>query len=309
MTLDQAINQACATVGIVPPRGRIDMGKWVKSDVAGKGASGKGDGRLICDEARATAMNWCTGESVTVWLNEERTPEEKRRYAEKRQDEQRLERDRSLAAAKTAEAIIAAAQPGAHSYLARKGFPAERPLIIGAEDVARIGGAYLVPDGGIAAIVVPARIGNRIASCQLIWSDGSKKFIYGGLMGGASHRISSGADTWLVEGYATGLSLRAALKGLNRRDTVLVCFSAANIAKVAATVQGRKWVCADHDAPPKAKPDQFGGLGAGEFYARQAGCRYIMPSAVGMDINDMHQDAGIFAVQKLISALSREVGQ
>jgi putative DNA primase/helicase len=306
MTLDEAISQACAQVGIVPPQGRIDMNKWVKADTT-SGKNGKGDGRVICDHARATAMNWQTGESVTVWLNEQRSPEEKRQYAEHRREADKRSRDKALRAAKTAEAIIAAAQPGQHPYLARKGFAAERPLIIGAGDVARIGGDYLVPEGGHTAIVVPARIGLRVASVQLIWSDGTKKFLFGGDMGGATHRIASGRETWLCEGYATGLSLRAALKGLNRRDTILVCFSASNIAKVAQHVEGRKWVCADHDAPPKAKPDQFDGMGAGEFYALKTGAPYIMPPAEGMDINDMHQAGGIFAVQRLIGQMMREV--
>jgi len=306
MTLDQAIAQVCASVGIIPPAGRIDMDKWTPCDVAGKGASGKGDGRIIIDQARATAMNWTTGEVATVWLNEDRSPEDKRRYAEQRREADKSVRDKALKAARTAEAIIAAAKPGEHPYLARKGFAAERPLIIGADEVARIGGDYLVPEGGRTAIVIPARIGLRVASVQLIWEDGTKKFLFGGEMGGASHRIASGRETWLCEGYATGLSLRAALKGLHRRDTVLVCFSASNIAKVAEAVPGRKWACADHDAPPKAKPDQFGGLGAGEFYARKCGVPYLMPPVVGMDINDMHQASGIFAVQRLISNLIRE---
>ncbi|WP_299641045.1 toprim domain-containing protein [Devosia sp.] len=166
-----------------------------------------------------------------------------------------------------------------------------------------------MPHGAKAAIVVPARIGQRLASVQLIWANGTKRFLYGGDMGGAAHRIATGGDTWLCEGYATGLSLRLALKGLNRRDTVLVCFSAANIAKVASVVRGRCFIAADHDAPPKAKPDQFGGLGAGEHFARKAERPYLMPPAEGMDVNDLHQEAGIFEVQRLISMLIRGEGR
>jgi putative DNA primase/helicase len=153
---------------------------------------------------------------------------------------------------------------------------------------------------------VPARIDAHVVSAQLIWGDGTKKFLYGGEMGGASHRIASGADTWLCEGYATGLSLRAALWGLNRHDTILLCFSAANIAKVAPAVRGRCFIAADNDAPPKANPDQFGGLGTGEFYARKSGRPYLMPPEQGQDVNDLHTAAGIFAVQRLISNLLRE---
>lgn len=317
MTLDEAVSQACATVGIVPPRGRLTMRRWTPCDVVGKGASGKGDGRIICDEARATAANWCTGETATVWLNQAWTPEQKRQYAEVRRADEHKARDRALEAGKIAERLIEAAKPSQHAYLIEKGFGAELPLTISADNVRQIAGYtdrdgrlhpadYLVPEGGHRAIVIPARIGNRIASAQLIWEYGAKKFLAGGNMSGASHRIASGRETWLCEGYATGLSLRAALKGLGRRNTVLVCFSASNIAKVAETISGRCWIAADHDAPPKAKPDQFGGLGAGEYFARKSGCPYLMPPAVGADINDMHQDDGIFAVQRLINGLLRE---
>lgn len=304
MTLDEAISQACARVGIVPPKGRIDMRKWIKADTTGK--NGKGDGRVICDEERATAMNWQTGESVTVWLRSERSPEEKRQYRQRRQDDERKARELASRASATAQRLVAAATTGAHPYLAAKGFPDEMPLTIAAADVVRIAGAYLAPEGQEVAIVIPARIKNQIASAQLIWPNGVKKFLYGGEMGGAYHRIASGERTWLCEGYATGLSLRAALRGLNRRDTVLVCFSASNIVKVASAV-GAHFIAADHDAPPAAKPDQFDGLGAGEYFARKAGIPYLLPPEAGTDINDLHKSAGIFAVQRLITGLLRGV--
>jgi putative DNA primase/helicase len=304
MTLDEAISQACASVDVVPPAGRVAMNKWVKADTTGK--NGKGDGRIICDDERVTCVNWQTGDKATVWLKQERTVEDKRRYAQQRVKDREHERARAERAADIAHELIAAAQPGQHPYLARKGFASERPLVVHADAVRRIGGDYLVPEGAHTAIVVPARINQKTTSVQLIWTDGTKKFLYGGDMGGAAHRIASGRDTWLCEGYATGLSLRAALKGLNRRDTILVCFSASNIAKVAQSTLGRRWIAADHDAPPAAKPEQFGGVGAGEFYALKASAPFVMPPAVGMDINDMHQASGIFAVQKLIATTIRE---
>ncbi len=306
MTLEEAISQACGRVGIVPPKGRIDLRRWVKADTTGK--NGKGDGRLICDDFRVTAHNWQTGESITVWLNEQRTPEEKRRFAKQRQEDGRKARERSDNAAAIAQRIVGAAKAGQHVYLARKGFPDERPLVLDAKAIAEIGGRYLVPEGGGDAIVVPARIGDRITSVQLIWEDGAKKFLFGGDMSGAAHRIAAGTATWLCEGFATGLSLRASLRGLNRRDTVLVCFSAANIVKVAAKTPGRRYIAADHDAPPPANPDQFGGIGAGEYFARKSGAPFLMPPIEGTDINDLHQAEGIFAVQRLVTGLLREVG-
>jgi phage/plasmid primase-like uncharacterized protein len=40
------------------------------------------------------------------------------------------------------------------------------------------------------------------------------------------------SERWLVEGYATGLSVRAALRELHREAQVVVCFSAFNLAHV-----------------------------------------------------------------------------
>lgn len=304
MMLEQAISEACAAVGVIPPRGRVAMRKWVQADTLAK--NGKGDGRLICDEFRVTAMNWQTGDKATVWLKDEFTPAEKKRFAETRAKDQREDREKSARAADIATKIIAASKPGTHPYLAGKGFPAERAPVIAAEKVAEIAGDYMVPDGASEAVVVPARVNGSITSVQLIWADGTKKFLFGGDMGRASHRIATGGDTWLCEGYATGLSLRAALKGLSRKDTILVCFSASNIAKVAGTIKGRCYIAADHDAPPKAKPEQFDGLGAGEFFARKAGKPHTMPPEAGTDFNDFHQSDGIFAVQRVLSKLIRE---
>jgi putative DNA primase/helicase len=304
MILEEAIGQACASVGVASPRSRT-LRRWLRTDAIGK--NGKGDGSVMLDDRRVTAWNWQTGEKATVWLDTERPVRDRQRYARQREDERRLEQARAARAAQIAFQLVAAAMAAPHPYLAGKGFPDERPLTVNAEHVRDIGGGYLVPAGAARAILVPARIGTRITSVQLIWPDGTKKFLYGGDIGGASHRIATGnGGTWLCEGYATGLSLRLALKGLSRRDTVLVCFSAANITRVAETVVGRCFVAADHDAPPKAKPDQFGGLGAGEFFARKAGRPYLMPPDAGLDVNDLHRRDGIFAVQRLIANLIRE---
>lgn len=303
MTMDEAVAQACSAVGVVVPAGRLAMNKWILADTLDK--RGKGDGRVICDEHRVTCVNWQTGDKATVWLKENRTREDRRDFAALRLKQRAEDRDRAHRAAQIAGRIVAASELTTHPYLAGKGFPDEQALTAPAELIGRIGGDYLVPEGGKRALVVPARIGNRLVSVQLIWTGGTKKFLYGGDMGGAAHRISMGADSWLCEGYATALSLRQALRGLNRRDTVLVCFSASNLVKVAASIKGPRMIAADHDAPPAAKPEQFDGLGAGEYYARKSGAPYLMPPEERMDINDLHQKSGIFAVQRLITAMAR----
>jgi putative DNA primase/helicase len=308
MTLDEAINRACAEVGIAPPRGRIDLHRWTNADTLGK--HGKGDGRIICDEQRVTAFNWQTSAKATVWLvgREEISLGDRRKYAQEAAEANRKARLRAAQAAQIAVQIVEACTIGRHAYLAAKGFPDEPVLLIGRDRLSGILEANskkvdsLVADNGSVGIVIPARVGTGIRSVQLIWEDGTKKFLAGGAMQGANHRIAKGRDTWLCEGFATGLSLRAALRGLGRADTILMCFSASNIAKVATLLSGRCFIAADHDKPL----DQFSGLGTGEHYAKITGMPYLMPAHSDWDVNDLHQAESIFAVQRLITQLLRE---
>lgn len=297
MNAEDAIMQACSSVGIWPPKSRI-YGKWLYADTL-DGKSGKGDGRVILDENRVTAHNWRTGESVTVWLRDNVPPKERRRIAFEVQQEKDRQKQRAARAAKLAAQIVEDATPSRHPYLAGKGFPDELALVISAEYLLGRANKYLV--AGDRAIVMPARKGAKITSVQLIWEDGTKKFLAGGAISGSCHRIATGRDVWLCEGLATGLSLRAALKAIGRADTALCCFSASNLAEVARQVSGRCYIIADNDKPM----EQFDGLGTGEHWARVAGKPYALPPERG-DINDMHMRDGIYAVQAMITRLIRE---
>lgn len=309
MNLDAAILEACNTVGIRPPRTQA-VGKWLTTDTL-DGKSGKGDGRVIVNGKSVTGWNWQTGERATVWLDGEPTKAERKEIARKIAVESRQKQERAARAAVIAERMVSAARPEQHPYLVGKGFREERPLVLAAAIIRELGGFYdrhgeFVPAdyliAGERAIVMPARIGPQLSSVQLIWEDGRKKFLAGGEITGACHRIGKGAAlTWLCEGFATGLSLRAALQGMMRNDTVLCCFSASNIVAVSRQVKGRCFVVADND---KSMP-QFDGLGTGEWYAQLTERPYLMPTVRG-DINDIHQDHGIFAVQRLIGKLIRE---
>lgn len=301
MNVSEAIQKACESVGIQPPKGGYRSGQWAKCDtLAGK--SGKGDGRIIVDDLKVVGFNWQTGVTATIWLNgeQEMTAKDRRAVARQIEQEKEQKRAREKRASKVASHMVEAAQPSTHPYFARKGFPAEKALVLDAGTIQKLGGDYLV--AGERAIVMPARLGGVISSLQLIWEDGTKKFLAGGAITGTSHRIAKGSDTWHCEGYATGLTLRTALKGLNRADTVLCCFSASNVAAVARQAGGRAYIAADHDRPQA----QFDGLGTGEYWARQTELGFLMPPDVGTDLNDFHMSAGIFAVQRLLTEFLRE---
>jgi putative DNA primase/helicase len=298
MSIHDAMRDACAAVGIKPPR-RTVPGKWVQCPVDGKAAT-NGSGRvLVFDDGRGgLAWNWSTGQQQRfsaegLGANETRAP--------KRDPEAEARAMAELhEIARACERIVRACTPGPHPYLVAKGFPDEHGLVI--EDVRpclpsghlgeRI--ARAMPEGDGPLLIVPGRVGRQITTVQFITPEGVKKNILGGVMGGAAHRIATGRETWVAEGIATALSVRAALRLLGRSATVLSAFSAQNVARVAGGLRGAI-IAADHDKPI----EQFGGLGTGEYWSRKSGCRWVMPPARG-DWNDMHQAEGLRAVAVLL---------
>lgn len=299
VNLTDQMRDACRAVGIAVPR-TVKPGQWAKSAVDGKARTNT-SGRVLIfdDETGGIAHNWVTGAQQVFRLDREAvgkagaTPK-RDPQAEKRERE---EREAVFAAC---ERIVRASSAEPHPYLAAKGFPDERGLVCAdlwrhlppsklGEIVARA-----LPEGEGPWLIVPGRIGKQITTVQFIGPDGSKKNILKGKMGGASYRIATGRETWVAEGIATAMSVRAALRFLGRSATVLSAFSAANVAKVASTIPGAI-IAADHDKPLP----QLHGKGTGEFHAAASGCRWVMPPVLG-DFNDMHMSDGLRAVAMLL---------
>jgi putative DNA primase/helicase len=296
MSIHDAMADACRAVGIVPPA-RTAAGRWVPTPAEGKARSNTA-GRVMIfqDQQGGVCWNWTTGEQRTFRLNSDdgqpvatraprRDPEAERRAAQEQAEVERI-----------CTAIVRACAPASHPYLAAKGFPQETGLVV--DDLRRLipshdlgkAIARALPEGDGPWLIVPGRIGSNLATVQIIAPDGGKKNLYRGKMGGAAHRIATGRETWVCEGIATALSVRAALRLLGRPATVLCAFSASNVAKVAAGIPG-SIIAADHDKPL----EQLHGLGTGEFYARATGLRWVMPPELG-DWNDHHKAHGLRAV-------------
>ena len=102
-------------------------------------------------------------------------------------------------------------------------------------------------------------------------------------------------ETFLCEGYATGLSILAALRSVGLRASVLVCFSAGNLVTVAPAIRGKGFVFADNDRSE-----------AGERAAQQTGLPYCMSDRVGEDANDLHMRAGLMAVCQHLMTVRRK---
>jgi putative DNA primase/helicase len=120
----------------------------------------------------------------------------------------------------------------------------------------------------------------------LVSESGEKKFLTGGRTRLGIHRLGAARAGRIVlcEGYATGLSIDAALGRLPGAHAVVVCFSARNLELVASRFPGAV-VAADNDESL-----------TGELCAERTGLRWIMPPDIGDDFNDMHQRHGLHAV-------------
>jgi putative DNA primase/helicase len=299
VTLDDAIRDACHAVGILPPA-RVIPGRWVPCPVEGKPRT-NGSGRVLVwpDGAGGVAWNWVTGQSRTFRVGEtgsatsaplvRRDPRAERRAVEEQAEVARI-----------CTAIVRACRHDRHPYLASKGFPDTRGLVI--DDLRplipqhELGRAITraLPDGPGPWLIVPGWREKTLATVQIIGQDGTKRNVLRGQMSGASYRISTGVDTWVCEGIATALSVRAALQFLGRSATVLCAFAANNVARVAASIRGAI-VAADHDKPV----EHLNGLGTGEFYARASSRQWTMPPEPG-DWNDYHQRHGLRATALLL---------
>ena len=104
-------------------------------------------------------------------------------------------------------------------------------------------------------------------------------------------------ESWLVEGYATGLSVYKALRSCGQSSSVIVCFSASNMINVADQVSGRVMIFADNDVS-----------GVGQNAAISTGKLWTMPDVVGMDANDLHMKDGLFSVvSKIMGVLTTPI--
>jgi phage/plasmid primase-like uncharacterized protein len=244
------------------------------------------NGAYLFDGRRGGCMAWDAG-GKWYWFNDPNakpySDEEKRAWA-MRQREAEAERERAYAnAAKQADIVLRSCEQKTHGYLKQKGF-IDRLAHVDADDVLHI----------------PMRDWqtNRLRGTQRIfWADErwQKKMTHGMQAKGAVLRIGGlrARETWLVEGFATGLSVHAALGSLDAN--VVCCFSDSNLVHVASVTTGTRYVFADNDES-----------GAGERAALATKLPYVMAPTVGHDANDWHVSAGIFAVKDAILKKRRE---
>ena len=212
-------------------------------------------------------QNHATDTEVSLWQTETPVKIDRKKIARDMREADAKRLADQADAVKRAAFILSQTVLGKHEYLNAKGFEGAEDMIWGHE--------------GKKTLVVPMRVDGHLVGCQLIESDGSKKFLYGQRTSNAELIIDNKGVHILCEGYATALSIQAALKKMSRRYTIHVCFSAGNMKKVAQGLPDGLLI-ADNDKS-----------GTGERVAKEIGWKYWMSDVVGEDANDTHQRLGV----------------
>lgn len=269
----------------------VPDGRWRRVPTEDKPR--KRNGAYVLDDRGGAVKNWATMDGFAYWRPEDGcfVPIDGHALRQRVRDSKQEEAQRHARAATEAAQIIKAAE----LLTPRPAAPAKGWKLA---QEAVLAHPYLIAKGLLDApglvyegsLIVPMRVEagqhRQLVNVQRIASDGQKRFLPGGRAKGAFHWMgpTQAREVWLVEGYATGLSLLRALKALYRAAAVIVCFSAGELRHSAAT-----HVMSDNDAS-----------GAGEKAARATGLPWVMPSDVGMDANDLMVRSGLRAVQELI---------
>lgn len=246
------------------------------------------NGAYMWDGQRGFVFAW-DADAEPKWFNDPHakpwTEEEKRAFATRQEAERRKKVERYQQAARNAAELMKTAALAEHNYFHYKGLPLAKGLVL--------------PDGGL---FVPMRgLSGALQGAQTIRWDAEnrtyeKKMLSGMRAKGAVLKLgpTRSNETILCEGYATGLSIEMAIRQMRLNTAVIVCFSDSNMAFVAPSVTGRKFVFADNDVS-----------GAGERAAKQTGLPYCMSEQVGEDANDLHVRSGLMAVCQKVMALRR----
>lgn len=278
MSLLQAIEAA----GMTPPP-NITPGRWMRFPGIGKSRSNRAGWCRVISPTMAIFGDWSTGLSE-VWRDRAHRDDEwsRKLLEESRRREQQFAREQRMrqevTAARAAE-LIKQCQYGTHPYLKRKGFPDQMGLV------------------NVDSLIIPMRDieqYDKILSAQIIDAAGEKRFLPGGRTKAAVYRIGKPGERHMVlcEGYATGLTLSAALRRYTSQFQVLVCFSAQNLERVARVVPKTAVVAADNDQSA-----------TGENAAIATGLRWTMPYEIGSDFNDLHQAMGLHVVTERMRLL------
>ena len=190
------------------------MGRWMSTPT--EDHPHKRNGRYKCLGNVGWVQNWATMEKPEIWRGEGNIVTVL--HQDNREREQRAEQ-----AASKAAWLLHQARLDTHPYLRAKGFPDEAGNVWEQK------------------LVIPMRMNGRLAGAQLIDDQGIKKFLYGQKSKGASFVIDAKGIPIFCEGYATGLSVRAAMKAMKVSFTPAFSYSTFFAARSSAMCEKSTW--------------------------------------------------------------------
>lgn len=293
---------AIVAAGLTPPEDIHADGKLHRFPSNGQRGDDSGWYLLHLDGVPAGAFGcwreglrqqWCSKTPDTMTQAEREAHRQKLEAMRQQRQSDTAERQQQ-AAAEAAQRWQDATPATSHPYLSAKG--------VQAHGVRQQGKALLIPMRDPAG---------TLHSLQNIDGEGSKRFLPGGLVKGCYHIIGTPErDLSVCEGYATAASIHEATG-----KAVAVAFTAGNLLPVAQTLRQqypalRLIVAADDDWRTEGNP--------GMSKARQAAQAVAGLLAVprfpadrpdkATDFNDLHQLAGLEAVQACIEAAQAVAG-
>lgn len=240
------------------------------------------NGAYFWDGTKGWVRDWSSGEGMQFYKSDAVIDKYKEIVV---REQERLSTERKhKKAADDAKKIIADCKPNKHYYLSAKGFRELRGLVF--ED-----------ETSEDTLVIPMRdyYTNEVIGVQKVKWNGErfeKKMLYG--MRGVGAVLFLGDQKsityYLCEGYATGLSIQAAIHQMRLNACVVVCFSDSNLAHVGSLIFDKNvYIYADNDQSK-----------AGEKAAIKTGHSYVMSDKIGNDANDDMIDFTLAAVIKKI---------
>ena len=256
---------------------------------------------VLHDDGHGAWGDWTSGsgQSLGTWREEGSTQHAvSAEVIAKMKAQREAERAYRIQAVKSARAFWSRAKPLSlpHPYIANKGL---LPL----------GCAGLRTHDGL--LVIPVMLGDALVSVQTIAPDGQKRFWPGAPVKSGSfviHRARS-AVTVLCEGLATGLALFQSV----RNASVVVCFDAGNMVKVAEFIKpkGSVVVFGDNDHKTLLKIGKNPGLDAARNAAELIGAGVAWCEGIeGTDADDYlreHGDGAARRLERLILAKAKYV--
>lgn len=230
----------------------------------------------VSDWAQGGEIHWFDNPQAKQWTDADR-----KAWAQRKQATQQRQEDGWGRAAMQASLMLRDTELKTHDYLHYKGLGDSVGLVNDQNE-----------------LLVPMRHHktNDLQGLQLIrWLPDEmryeKKMLPGMRAKGCALRMGpkTAQETFLCEGYATGLSIDIAARLMRLNAAVLICFSDSNMVHVASMVKGRAYVCADNDES-----------GAGQRAAEKTNLPYCMSPVLGEDFNDLHARAGLVEAAKLL---------